>query len=289
MRYLAIIVILLMPCLSYAATGDTLATSLITTDPGSQGKRVVVTGTGCYGDTGTCVKMDCSNGMCSADDLWTVDFTDKQAVTIDWYERYNVWPITWLYGGNKSIRPYNGGGSNDYWGALISFHSDHGYQNGFRMSAYGTATVDLTSYVTSYNDNECSGDGTGGAKTVTCSTGLGLAWSTDGGTTAGMGTAWRHMREYVKAPTAGQSDGEVTLWVDGNLIFSVTGANLFNLNSGGATITHVNFAPVDESSTAHEHWYDNITIYEGYVPPGDAPTSTGSLRPGVSASGVTFR
>jgi len=107
--------------------------------------------------------------------------------------------------------------------------------------------------------------------------------------TAGMGTAWRHMREYVKAPTAGQSDGEVKLWIDDNLIFSVTNANLYNLNNGGSTITHITVAPVDESATAHEHWYDNITVYEGYVPPGEAPASSGSLRPGVSASGVTFR
>lgn len=288
MRYLIIIAMLLMPCLSYSATGDTLATSLITTDPGSSGTRVVVTGTGCYGNTGTCVKMDCTTGNCSGGDLWTVDIADTAEVTIDWYERYSVWPLTWSNGGCKSIRPYHGGGSNDYMAAFISYHSDHNYQNGFYLSTWTSATVTFTDFVTSYNNYDCTGTGTGGAKSVTCTTRVGFAWTTDGGTTAGMGTAWRHMREYIKMPASYSSnDGEWKIWVDGNLIASASSINM--VDTGGLTTTHVNFAPVDESSTAHEHWYDNITIYEGYVPPGDAPASTGSLRPGVSASGVTFR
>ena len=95
------------------------------------------------------------------------------------------------------------------------------------------------------------------------------------------------MREYIKAPTLGQSDGVVTLWVDEKLIFSVTGADLYNLNNGGATIRSANFEPIDESATAHEHWYDNITVYEGYVPPGESTPSPGLT--GVTTSGCTIR
>ena len=97
------------------------------------------------------------------------------------------------------------------------------------------------------------------------------------------------MRHYVKAPSSGQSDGEVKTWVDGKLIYSVTGANLHSANYGGATITHITVAPVDESATPHEHWYDNITIYEGYVPPGDTPVTPSPGLTGVTTSGITIR
>jgi hypothetical protein len=270
MKYLLILLIFIIPCLSYGATGDTLMTSLISDDPGAQGNRQIITGTGCVGNTGTCVKMNCTTGNCSAADLWALDIVDHAEVTIAWSEKFDVWPLTWTYGGCKSIRPYHGGGSGDYIGTLISFHSGNDMYGSFWENS---ATFLPTSKITHVymNDDGCQSYNSGTGE-YECNKSISYTW-------AGMGTTWHSMREWIKMPTSRTSgDGETKLWIDDELMYHLYSIDMQNTGVEPPAITSVNFAPVDESGTAHGHWYDNITIYEGYVPPGETAITAG---PGV--------
>lgn len=225
----------------------------------------MVTSTGCApGGTGQCVKMDCADGNCS--DPWTLDIPDAPEVTISWMERYDVWPLEWTRGGCKSIRAYNGPSGSHYLAALMTYHESRA-NNGIYMSAWeGPARFVPTEHVTRVNDSDAycpidHGDGTHG-----CNVRLAFEWTTDGGATMGMGTSWRRMRMYIGMPTTYDSaDGEVRLWIDGELIFTLRDIDM--QDEGVQETTRVRFAPVDESGTPHGHWYDEITIYEGLVPP----------------------
>lgn len=258
---------LILPFFASAATGDILVTDLQTSGPTASGSREIVTGVanGCYSDTGVCVKMNCSSGNCSGGDSWGINPADNQEITIVWYEKYDVWPLTWSSGGCKSIRPYNGPNSTDYLGALISFY---GSNDLYGTIAYGStaATLVPTEAVGTVAINAtdfCTNNGDG---SYDCPHNRWKFYGWNVGGVDGMGTNWREMRTYIKVPsTIGSTDGVTTLWIDDQEIYTVTD---FNRTLGGPAVTTITFAPVDESATPHGHWYDDITVYEGYVPPG---------------------
>lgn len=256
---------LILPIICQAATGDIIATDLLDTASTTTLRSRNVVSEGCYpGGTGECVKMDCADGNCFGTDGWVLDIPDTKEITISWYERYNVWPLQWSLGGAKSIRPYHGPDSSDYMAGLMTYHSAHGYSGGLYLSTFQSAKLNMNyPYATSYNDYNCTSVGSYSAD---CSTRMGVEWSPDGGTTDGMGTAWRKMRMHILMPTSYTSgDGQVTMWVDDNLIFTLDNIDMHE--RGGLTTTRISFAPVDETATPHEHWYDEIIVYEGYVPP----------------------
>jgi len=103
---------------------------------------------------------------------------------------------------------------------------------------------------------------------------------------------WHKVRIYAKVPTTSSAtDGEVKVWIDDVLITTVTGIAHTPGQTWGTSFELLRFNPSSEflsGSYSVNHLYDDMVVYEGYVPPGDE-TPTGSLRPGVSASGVTFR
>jgi len=265
---------------SYSATGDVLGTSLISTSPGDYGCREIVTGiaNGCYSDTGVCAKLNAADGNCTA--FFDINVTDAPEVTIVWYEKYDVWPLTWSSGGCKSIRPFNGGSDENYLAALITFF---GSNTLYGTVAYGATTGLLTPTAAmgtmSTSGDYCQSNGDG---TYDCAT----HWKSYNmlvGGVGGMGTNWRKMRQYVKVPsTIGSTDGETKLWIDDELIYTLVN---FDRSGGGANITSIRLAPIDESATAHGHWYDDMTTYEGYVPPTDeVPTVTSAAVNGSTAT-----
>lgn len=252
---------------SFAATGDILKTDLhATSAAGASGTRTVQTSGCAPGGTGVCIKMDCTTGLCTGNDAWILDIPDTREVTIVWWERYDTWPLA--NGNCKSIRPYNGDSSTDYIAAYISAY----FSTGNYMSTFERAIVTPSPITTITNttnpgnwDPSCTDLGNGKYDCGNYGR-MKFSWSTNGGASQGMGTNWRKMRMHIKMPlTYTSGDGEITMWVDDKLIF--TAVNVDMKPSGSAYTTRVMFAPVDESTTPHGHWYDEITIYEGYVSP----------------------
>lgn len=226
-----------------------------------QTRNIVTEGCAPWG-TGECIMMNCSDGDCSGTNGWTLQIPDGEGkeITIEWGERYNVWPLEWSLGGCKSIRPYHGSGSGHYMAAFITYHGG----NSMYMSSWENATLNITDEITDvvvnddpWDEGWCEPQNPDG--TFDCNGRLKYSWE-------GMGTDWRKMRMWIKMPqdfTTG--DGEIKLWVDGQLHFHLH--EIYMDPEGVPETTRVLFAPVDETATPHEHWYDEITIYKGYVPP----------------------
>lgn len=316
MKCLIIAMLLLMPCMSYAATGDiifqcnfsasTTPSTAVTScgaaldqsstfDILSANGRLYISTTGGRpgGDGYYIYNQHDSAPTDDNDHIFTVSLgSGRTEITAEYWEKFSVWPI--LNGNTKGCRFYDtGNGGDAYYMAPLSAH----YNTYWYTSVFTIGTMTPTSYVTSVrtgHSEDCASNGDG---TYTCPNpalyGTGrveVKWSTDGGTTDGYGTVWRKVRVYAKLPSTSSSrDGIQKLWIDDHEIFTVE--DIQASVSGGQTFTGLNFYPSDAStSTGWYHAYDDITVYEGYVPPGDAPSpSTGSLRPGVSALGVTFR
>ena len=253
------------------ATGDILGTSLITNNPGNYGTRTIVT-EGCI--SGECVMMDCATGICTGNDAWGLDIIDSREVTVEWYERYNIWPMTWTLGGNKSIRPFWGPGSSDYMHGLISFYGGNEMYTSALDTGIVTPGENVEIWTTPPHSDSCADLGNG---TYDCDVPnhVKLTWE-------GMGTNWRKMKMYIKLPSSNSAtDGENKLWIDDELIYSIIDVSRSTLGSD-PKVTRFTFAPVDECQEAHEHWYDEITVYEGYVPPGGADTVAPANPSGLS-------
>lgn len=274
---LGVFSICLLAFKSHAATGDILAADLHDTSSVSSLRTRTIQTQGCApGGTGACVKMNCANGTCSGSDAWDLGIPPTKEITIVWWERYSVWPLNapgaTQIANCKSIRPYHGSTSStisqNYTAALITAYEESVGNNAIYMSAWdGNAKLIPSKYVTKVDTSsdactQINSDGTYG-----CPQGRMLfKWSTDGGITDGMGTQWRKMRMHILMPDSFTSaNGVVNLWIDDKLIYTMT--NLDMKDTGVPQTTSVRFAPVDETPVPHEHWYDEITIYEGYVPP----------------------
>lgn len=269
-KIIAAFLILAFSCsTTFAADGDVVLTDLHgTASIGNWGPRSIVSYGGAPGGSGVAAVVNATDGDATA--FWDYGMpANLKEVTVVWWERYSVWPLTWDTGGCKSIRQYNGDGN--YFGALISFWNSgfFGNQNDMYVAVWVNATVWLNSTVGSARIEEASGDGwmvPQGDDVYLAPARLAWNWE-------GMGTQWRKMRYWIKMPTSLTSaDAEQKLWIDNELHFHLYNATL--KNASGTTVpfvTSIRFAPVDESATPHEHWYDEITIYEGYVPPDGEP------------------
>jgi len=263
--------VFLLSVSAHAAPGDVIITDLHDAAAASnvEGKRSIVTYGGAPGGTGVAVVLHAPTGNVSAP--WTLAIPNGGAkeITIVWWERFDVWPIAWSSGGIKSIRPYHGNGSGDYFGTLISFHGGNSmYSSSWRGGVVDFNTLDVVTdiVVHKYTDD--------GYPTLisgnTYETVNKIKWSWEG-----MGTEWRKMRQWIKMPTnLATADAEAKLWIDNKLHYHLYNATVKDTGTSVDKITRVAFAPVDESATPHEHWYDEITIYEGYVPPDGSPLPT---------------
>lgn len=304
MRYLIIIAMVLLPSLSWAATGDVL----FQCDFESAGTpSAVIQACEDLAGVGTTMNSNATiqtSGAASGSQylqvtkvdgnsiatLFSFSHAEKAEVTYVWYEKWSVWPI--LGANAKSIRPFWGATYNDYFAAIIGAYcpgctTKNGdiYDRRLYISPWTDADINYTAYAANQRGSSgCTGD----SNPYSCADGHAFVnWSSDGWTTWGYGVdTWHKMRLYVKMPTTTSStDGKIYMWADDHLLFTIDNAS--SSAGGGQTLDHVTFSPSEAASEAYTHSYDGIIAYEGYVPP--SATSTGSLRPGVSAAGVTFR
>ncbi len=278
---IVIILFLLLCPSSYAATGDIIGTSLINDAPSTYGTRQVVTGTsnGCYSNTGSCAKLNVVSGV-SSSDFWVMDIADRREVTVVWYERYSAWPLEWWEGGCKSIRPFWGGGDQDYMFGLISYYGGNEMYTSAMDTGIVTPGSGVEIWTTPPHSDSCTDLGDG---TYDCNTPNHIKFTWEG-----MGTNWRKMRYYIKLPSSNTaSDGENKLWVDEQLIYSVNGVSRSTLGSDPRVVSF-RIAPVDQSYVSHEHWYDDVIAYEGYLPPSSISNASASIsaRGGVGSSGT---
>lgn len=202
---------------------------------------------------------------------------NRQEITVDYWEKFDVDPSKSTIWNVKSIRPYIGTGGNDYFGALISLWSGGMlYQS---PMGEGSALLTTTSKVTSvkldqYGTDYCSSTGTT-SEYICPHVHMALGW------TSGLGTSWHRMTMYVKSPSGVNSaDGAIKLWIDGTLIYSIVNMPPSSLWTAGwtPTIKTISFHPSDDFFTGGDatwaamrfpfhHLYDDITVYEGYFPP----------------------
>ena len=196
-------------------------------------------------------------------------------VTIVYYEKFSVWPLA--SGNVKSIRQYYGG-SADYLAAIVSAH----FNTRWYQSAWDDATLittDKVDFVVVNVDRSSVYCDDLGDNIYSCPHGrLRLDWS------PGFGTEWRKIRMYVDMPTTDSSaDGEMKIWIDEELLYTLT--DIDKKDGGNCYTTTLRFAPSDEAATTYNHSYDEIVVYEGYVPPSGDPDTTPPSRSNPSPSG----
>lgn len=249
---------------SLAATGDIIATDLLeTASVGPYGTRTIQS-TGCApSGTGQCIMMDCVTGVCTGNDLWSIDIPDSPEITIVWDEKYSVWPLA--DANCKSIRPYTG--VSTYMAALITAY----FNESIYISNWDSAEIQPTTAISDMWETPPHTDGctTSDYITYICAQGVGSG-KLKMSLSSPMGTEWNKMRYWIKMPTNYSSgDGEIKLWKNEILQFHLYNIDMSDAGLESPVTTHINFAPVDESTTPHEHWYDEITVYEGLVEPID--------------------
>lgn len=218
-------------------------------------------------------------------DLFTSPALNKQEITVDYWEKFDVDPSQSGIWNVKSIRPYVGSGGNDYMAAIMSLHNGAQF---YQSTWGGTGLLTTTADVASVNlgSEFCKGSGT----SYTCPLGrMELKWKPS------WGTDWHNVRVYIKVPSsASSSDGLTTVWIDGKLIYKLTNLSPSSLWSSNwrPYTTYITFHPSDDffqgvsgTKFPFHHFYDDITIYEGYVP----PTSNGTaLAPTLATPSYTL-
>ena len=195
---------------------------------------------------------------------------NRPEITLVYWEKYDV-PESVAYDWNcKGTRAYtdpNGGSS--YIGAIMSRWYDSQWQQG----VFGTAKATTTSNVTSVTGgaNYCTSTGT---NTYNCGSGSYGAISVK---LPDRGTTWHKIRAYYKMPTSPTAkDGLTTMWIDEKPIYYLTNISGSPQASGFIpwtnNISHIVVHPsdnyMDDNGPTFNHGYDDIVVYEGYVPPG---------------------
>lgn len=263
--------LLTLPLLANAATGDILFNCTFD-EPGSTATQVVEncgasTGTGLDGtivaaghDGGNAIEFYYPNTG-EVYDPFDVLNVNKSEITIVYWERFDVDPVNSTIWNVKSIRPYIGPSSSDYMGTIMSLHNNNGLYQSYWESADLTIT-DKVTYVASHT-GYCSGSG----YDYSCPNRVETKW------TPGWGTSWHKIRLYLRAPSSPTaSDGKIELWIDDELMYTLTNVkgdpNYYNY------YTNIRFHPSDDflhnvsgNTFPFHHSYDDITIFEGYVPP----------------------
>jgi hypothetical protein len=195
--------------------------------------------------------------------FWTA-IGNKKEITIVYYERFSI-PTQSNYGWNfKGVRAKNG--DADYMGGTVSQWSRDGGDSWFLYGHLGSATLTTTSAVNRVNTYAGYCTSTGGS-TYSCGNQLAVEFAP----ALQFGVSWRKVRFYLKAPTSVTArDGVAKLWIDETLVFTVT--NIAGNSSMLPYFTYVDFRPSDDFFNGYPkpalyHYYDDITIYEGLVPP----------------------
>lgn len=276
------------PRISYAATGDVVVNCTFD-GAGSTPAQVVANcgmksnglGSGTIVANGydgkKAIKFYYPNNGEVYDPFWTPNF-NKPEVTVVYWERFDVDPGASGIWNVKSSRAYsNEAGGGDFIGGMMSLWTGEMFQQG----NFGSGTLTVTSAVTDVAN--WSGY---------CTLRSGSVWNCPNGRASvnwkpGFGTAWHKVRIHYKAPSSvSAADGVTTFWMDDNLVYTLT--NITGLSTWKPYISYMVFHPSDDffqgisgAKFTFNHFYDDITIYEGYVPPQFTPASSSSAPPPV--------
>jgi len=282
---------LLIPTICLAATGDVLFScnfegagstpAQVWANCGGGESGSLTTGTissGSGHDGGKAISFLHPGSVDEVYDPMLTNSINKNEITIVYWERFDIPQSASAIWNTKGIRAWsaNGsgyiGGTTTLWGTgdTLIYHLD------------GGATLNTTSAV-NYVEGPPAQDGSAtgycrttagstGGKPFTCTLGryAGFRW------TPGYGTTWHKVRMYIKNPTNAANnskDGHIKYWVDETLLATIT--NINGMTTAGSLVGQVSFHPSDGyfgsagSKPSFHHIYDDITIYEGYVPPTD--------------------
>ena len=253
-----------IPLEAIAATGDILYQNCVGSSCSGERSKTGFTRTvetsGCY--TGKCLKLVATpnkDKYGSGSTSIAADINNKKELTVVYYVKFNKDAHDIADANIKGIRPYYGG-SGDYIYATMDAHG-----SGFYQSTHENFFMDVEPVVwevrTKYYPQYCQN--TSGS-TYQCPTRVKFKFTVDG--MRGFGTTWREVRHYIKMPTSASSaDGKWKMWIDGTLILSAYDVD--RKDAGGDYFNKVTFYPSSEAKESFVHWVDDMTIYEGYVPP----------------------
>ncbi|NTW27421.1 MAG: hypothetical protein HGA36_03785 [Candidatus Moranbacteria bacterium] len=211
-------------------------------------------------------------------------FTPKSEATFVYWERYQSGTTTlW---NNKGSRVRDTG--NYYYGAIMS-QWNLSYDScllpgcstigpALYMSNDSAGTGGPTSWTLVPTNAVTSIDANAGYCTFlgnnqyACPGRVALHWTTDGGVTENFGeNKWHKFRIYSKVPSSNvASDGLIMLWIDDVLVYTLQ--DISSSLTGGNLLSHIEFYPSETTDGSFVHDYDDIVIYEGYVPPSGTDT-----------------
>jgi len=244
-----------------------------TNTPTGTSDWVSIVDQGCV--SGKCYKLSATTTYGTYIEPWfpmTFNFPGTATeITTEFYEKFSKNAIS---GSNiKSARQIHtsNGLEDPYIFAAISAHSVWSGGTDLWQIVGEWTNATATKYSSKVNGWLCDN----GGETNTCISKNSLHWKT-----THLGTTWKKYRWYLKMPTnSSTSDGELWCWINDELMFKVTKIQ----NSGMAVrdILRLTWEPVLGTKESVDHYYDEIRIWEGFVPPtgfptGDIPTDSSS-------------
>lgn len=227
------------------------------------------------------------------------------SATVVYWERYNVDASVNGNWNCKGVRVLSNG--SDYIGGTVTRWGGNRQMIGHLVGIpEGSGTMTTTSAISwvagypNYDSTTYSGyctdlqslgivNGNTNSQPLTCHLGRYAAFN---GSATNWETTWHKVRLYVKQPTTiNASDGVIMYWIDDVLLATISGVNGGNSIPSGVQIGQVSFNPQngffgnpDPNSPAFYHEYDDIVVYEGYVPP-EGPDNVSPASPsGLSVS-----
>ncbi len=199
-------------------------------------------------------------------------------ITIVYHEKFSTWPLA---GANvKSIRPFikYGEENSKYFATAISAHQDEGWYSSYWENGTLLPTRKVTWIGTPQtldgSKDYCFPNSDG---TYKCPNRLAVNWR------PGFGDLkWHKIRLFINVPSTPEStDGEIKVWIDEQLLYTLK--EVKREPGTKPFVEAVSWYPSDEADTpVYYHYYDDITVYEGYVPPEKSPGPAKPDRPGGS-------
>lgn len=224
-------------------------------------------------DGSNCARSDATDGHAYTPISLYLDDNYPDEVTFNFWEKINVTkgdgdlPVA---GANiKALRVYNNHDSSTYeLGSVLSHHFDKFFYTGVggvSIVEFGDIVYDRKNYGSYYAyDN---GDGTytaiGDGEDDRSNVSVKMSpWAEN--------NVWYNLRIYIKYPTSDQTyDGEYTIWFNDRLVFRATDVKI--REGQDTTVKGVRFLPDARGDEGFYQYLDEVTMYEGYVPPGDEP------------------
>ncbi|WP_153304202.1 hypothetical protein [Desulfovermiculus halophilus] len=229
-------------------------------------------------DGSYCARSDARDGH--AYTPITIHFVDDypEEVTINYWEKIHVTggdgdlPVA---GANiKSLRVYNNSDSSTYSiGSILSHHFDsyfYSRSGGVSTVEFGDIVYDRKDYSSYYAKS--NGDGT--------YTAIGDGENDESHIAVKMSpwvenNKWYNLRVHIKYPSNDSTyDGEYTVWLNDNLVFRATDLKL--VDGHDTSVKDIRFLPDQRGDEGFYQYLDEITVYEGYVPP-NSEEETSSL------------